>query len=180
MCPCRFLLLDLGSARTVKYIFLAMDIWVTSLTALDPEDRPFLPLVALSSSCCDLELRLWGQKQSSNLQAYNLLALLESWMSHHIKFQSLIFFWEISDSWFISHFFVDHFSVVGGRGQNLVRWSARVRSDRSGSFPDHKCTGYIMLYRFPLVKNTLCCIMLHARIENWMLFGCFFGERPRI
>ena len=25
-------------SRTVKYIFLAMDIWVTSLTAMDPED----------------------------------------------------------------------------------------------------------------------------------------------
>lgn len=25
--------------RTVKYIFLGMDIWVTTLTALDPEDK---------------------------------------------------------------------------------------------------------------------------------------------
>ena len=33
------------SFRTVKYIFLGMDIWVTSLTAMDPEDRWMLCLL---------------------------------------------------------------------------------------------------------------------------------------
>ena len=28
-----------SAPRTVKYIFLGMDVWVTTLTALDPEDK---------------------------------------------------------------------------------------------------------------------------------------------
>ena len=100
--------------RTVKYIFLAMDIWVTSLTALDPEDRPFLATLWLDvcfASCCDL---IWNDPEDkSKVRIYRPTicwsCLRESWIAVHLftiskqsdfrECPTISSFNTISDSW---------------------------------------------------------------------------------